>query len=93
MDSPAVGSLYAGHPYCMSLFRQNIGYQSRMARGVIGAILLMAGIIMADIELWACLALVLLGLIAIFEAVRGWCLTRVLRGRTSDIQPYDLPEA
>ena len=47
-----------------------------MARGVIGAISLIAGILMADFELWVCLVLVTLGLFAIFEAVRGWCLAR-----------------
>ena len=47
-----------------------------MARGVWGALLLIAGIIMADHKLWVCLVLVVLGLFAIFEAVRGWCLFR-----------------
>jgi hypothetical protein len=57
-------------------FSRNIGFQGRMARGVLGAILLIAGIIMADFELWICLVLVSAGLFAIFEAVRGWCLAR-----------------
>ena len=47
-----------------------------MARGVTGTLLLIAGIIMADFNLWICLALVALGLFALFEAVRGWCLAR-----------------
>ena len=47
-----------------------------MARGVWGALLLIAGIIMADYVLWVCLVLVAFGLFAIFEAVRGWCLLR-----------------
>jgi hypothetical protein len=62
--------------YRMSFFSRNLGFQGRMARGVIGTILLIAGIIMADFELWVCLVLVALGLFAIFEAVRGWCLAR-----------------
>ena len=54
-----------------------------MARGVLGTILLIVGIIMADFELWICLLLVGLGLFTVFEAVRGWCLARacLLRGR------------
>jgi hypothetical protein len=57
-------------------FNRNISFQGRMVRGVLGAILLIAGIIMADFELWICLTLVGLGLFVIFEAVRGWCLAR-----------------
>jgi len=53
-----------------------------MARGVIGSILLIAGIIMADFKLWICLLLVGLGLFAIFEAVRGWCFARACGIRT-----------
>jgi hypothetical protein len=63
-------------------FARNIGFQGRMARGVIGSILLIAGIIMADFKLWICLLLVGLGLFAIFEAVRGWCFARACGIRT-----------
>jgi len=59
-----------------SFFRRNISFQGRMARGIVGAILLIAGICLADYLLWVCLVLVGLGLFAIFEAVRGWCLAR-----------------
>jgi hypothetical protein len=66
-----------------SFFRRNIGFHGRLARGVLGTISLIAGIIMADFKLWICLVLVVLGLFAIFEAVRGWCLVRAcsLRSR------------
>ena len=57
-------------------FRSNIDSRGRLARGVWGALLLIAGIIMADHILWVCLLLVALGLFGIFEAVRGWCLLR-----------------
>jgi hypothetical protein len=57
-------------------FSRNIGFQGRMARGVLGTLLLIVGIIMADFELWICLVLVAMGLFALFEAVRGWCLAR-----------------
>jgi hypothetical protein len=63
-------------------FTRNIGFHGRLARGVIGTIALIAGIIMADFELWICLVLVSLGLFGIFEAVRGWCLARACGIRT-----------
>jgi Protein of unknown function (DUF2892) len=57
-------------------FKQNIGRQGRIARGVIGALCLVAGIIVAgDYTLWG-LVLVVAGLFAIFESVLGWCIAR-----------------
>ena len=47
-----------------------------MARGVIGALCLIAGIIVAGDYLWWGLILVVAGLFAIFESIRGWCLVR-----------------
>jgi membrane-bound ClpP family serine protease len=63
-------------------FSRNLSFQGRMVRGVLGTILLIAGIIMADYELWICLALVIIGLFVVFEAVRGWCLARACGIRT-----------
>ena len=63
-------------------FNRNISFHGRMARGIVGAVLLIAGIIMADFELWVCLPLVALGLFCIFEAIRGWCLLRACGLRT-----------
>ena len=57
-------------------FARNIGFHGRLMRGVLGTLLLIAGIIMADFELWVCITLVVLGLFAIFEAIRGWCFAR-----------------
>ena len=57
-------------------FRPNIKRQGRIARGVIGALCLVAGIIVAgDISLWG-LILVVAGLFAIYEALSGWCFAR-----------------
>ncbi|MGB7767545.1 MAG: YgaP-like transmembrane domain [Verrucomicrobiia bacterium] len=57
-------------------FRPNLSHRGRMARGVIGALCLIAGIIVAgDYTLWG-LVLVVAGLFAIFESIRGWCLLR-----------------
>jgi hypothetical protein len=57
-------------------FRPNLDYRGRMARGVIGALCLVAGIIVAgDYTLWG-LVLVVAGLFAIFETIFGWCIVR-----------------
>jgi Protein of unknown function (DUF2892) len=57
-------------------FKPNISRHGRIARGVIGALCLVAGIIIAgDYSLWG-LIFVAAGLFAIYEAVRGWCLAR-----------------
>lgn len=63
-------------------FSRNIDSRGRMIRGVWGALVLIAGIIMADYELWICLVLVTLGLFGIFEAARGWCLLRACGVKT-----------
>ena len=57
-------------------FSPNIKRSGRIARGVIGTICLIAGIITVDFNLWAGLVLVAAGLFAIFEAMRGWCIAR-----------------
>ncbi|HEY1719074.1 MAG TPA: YgaP-like transmembrane domain [Verrucomicrobiae bacterium] len=56
-------------------FKPNLDRHGRMARGVIGALCLIAGIIVCDYSLWG-LILVAAGLFAIFESLRGWCLVR-----------------
>lgn len=63
-------------------FRKNLDASGRRARGVVGAIILIAGIIAADWTLWACIPLVIAGLFALFEAVRGWCVLRACGIRT-----------
>lgn len=57
-------------------FRPNIKRQGRIARGVIGTLCLIAGIILVDVRLWLGLIFVVAGLFALFEALRGWCLAR-----------------
>ncbi len=57
-------------------FRPNLSRQGRIARGVIGTLCLIAGIITVDYVLWLGLILVVAGLFAIYEALRGWCLAR-----------------
>ena len=65
-----------------NFFKQNIGRHGRMARGIAGGVLLIAGIIMADFQLAVSLPLVAVGLFCIFEAIRGWCLLRACGLRT-----------
>jgi len=57
-------------------FRPNIKRNGRIARGVIGTICLIAGIVLVDFVLWLGLIFVVAGLFAIYEALRGWCLAR-----------------
>jgi hypothetical protein len=65
-----------------TFFRPNIDRQGRIARGVIGALCLIAGIVLVDFFLKLGLLFVVAGLFAIFEALRGWCLARACGVRT-----------
>jgi len=65
-----------------NFFRPNIGRQGRIARGVIGTLCLIAGIILVDVKLWLGLIFVVAGLFAIYEALRGWCLARACGVKT-----------
>ena len=57
-------------------FQPNISHRGRLARGVIGSLCLVAGIVIAgDYSLWG-LIFVVAGLFAIFEAVARWCVVR-----------------
>jgi hypothetical protein len=57
-------------------FKPNLDRHGRIARGVIGTVCLVAGIIVAgDYSLWG-LIFVSAGLFAIFESLCGWCLMR-----------------
>jgi hypothetical protein len=63
-------------------FKPNLDRHGRIARGVIGAICLVAGIIIAgDYSLWG-LIFVAAGLFAIFEAISKWCVLRACRIKT-----------
>ncbi len=65
-----------------NFFRPNIGRQGRIARGVIGTLCLITGIITVDFKLWLGLIFVVAGLFAIYEALRGWCLARACGVKT-----------
>jgi len=57
-------------------FKPNIARNGRIARGVIGTLCLIAGIVLVDYSLWLGLVFVVAGLFAIYEALAGWCLAR-----------------
>jgi uncharacterized membrane protein len=57
-------------------FRPNIKRNGRIARGVIGTVFLIAGIILLDHKPWLGWFFIGMGLLAIYEALRGWCLAR-----------------
>jgi len=58
-------------------FKPNLDRHGRMARGVIGGLCLIAGIIVGgDVEWRIGLILVAAGLFAIFEAISKWCVLR-----------------
>jgi membrane-bound ClpP family serine protease len=57
-------------------FKPNLDRHGRMARGVIGALCLIVGIILVDHVLWLGLILVVAGLFAIVEAITRWCVVR-----------------
>ena len=63
-------------------FKPNLNFRGRMARGVIGTLCLIAGIVLVDYRLWLGLIFVVAGLFAIFESLRGWCLVRACGVRT-----------
>jgi hypothetical protein len=57
--------------------KPNLDHSGRMARGVIGGLCLIVGIIVAgDVLWWVGLIFVVAGLFAIFEAVTRWCVVR-----------------
>ena len=63
-------------------FRPNIRRNGRIARGVTGALCLIAGIITVDYVLWLGLIFVVTGLFAIYEALSGWCVARACGVKT-----------
>jgi hypothetical protein len=63
-------------------FKPNLNFRGRMARGVIGTLCLIAGIVLVDYRLWLGLIFVGAGLFAIFESVTRWCVVRACGVRT-----------
>lgn len=55
------------------LFAPNIDKRGRLARGVIGALLLVGGLVAVFSIWWLGLILLLSAAFVLFEAIRGWC--------------------
>ncbi|HVU28745.1 MAG TPA: YgaP-like transmembrane domain [Verrucomicrobiae bacterium] len=62
--------------------KRNLDHRGRMARGVMGTLMLIAGIVVVDYVFWLGIVFVAAGLFALFEAIRGWCLMRACGIRT-----------
>ena len=63
-------------------FKPNLNFRGRMARGVIGTLCLIVGIVLVDYRLWLGLIFVVAGLFALFEAVARWCVVRACGVKT-----------
>lgn len=59
-----------------TFFAKNIDRRGRIVRAAWGVSLLVAGLLLWERSRWICLALAGLGVFALYEAVRGWCLMR-----------------
>lgn len=63
-------------------FATNIDGRGRLLRGVLGAGLLIGGVVVCGYNLWAAVSLIVSGGFCLFEAVRGWCVMRACGVRT-----------
>jgi len=58
------------------LFAPNIDRRGRIVRAIFGFVEIIASIILSRYSWWAFTLLLLLGLFALYEAFRGWCIVR-----------------
>ena len=63
-------------------FAPNIDGRGRLVRASLGALLVVAGLIMCRINVWVAVALIISGGFCLFEAVRGWCVMRACGVKT-----------
>lgn len=63
-------------------FAPNIDNRGRLARGIIGAVLLVAGMVVVFSIWWLGLVLLASAAFVLFEAIRGWCGLRACGIRT-----------
>ena len=63
-------------------FAANIEKRGRWLRGVLGAALVIAGVLVCSHNLPVAIALIISGGFCLFEAVRGWCVMRACGIRT-----------
>ena len=60
----------------MSFLKPNIESKGRLIRGVTGAILLISGFPLWNIQPWVSAVLWISAVFVLFEAFRGWCVLR-----------------
>jgi hypothetical protein len=59
-----------------SCFAKKIDGRGRLARGVLGGLLVLGGVMACSYSFWPCLILEISGGFVLFEAARGWCVMR-----------------
>jgi uncharacterized membrane protein len=60
-----------------NFFQPNIDHKGRVSRAIIGALCLIAGVIISSqVKWWVGLILIGVGLFTIFEAISKWCILR-----------------
>ena len=65
-----------------NFFKPNIDSRGRLVRGGIAVALFIAGGVLVDQQLWLGLMLIGIGVFALIEALRGWCLARACGVKT-----------
>jgi hypothetical protein len=63
-------------------FKPNIDSRGRLVRGVIAALLFIAGGVAVFYIWWLGLVFIGIGFFVLFEAVRGWCFARACGVKT-----------
>ena len=57
-------------------FAANIDRRGRVVRAIWGVACIIGGLFLARYSWWICGVLVISGIFALYEALRGWCLMR-----------------
>ena len=65
-----------------NFFARNIDSRGRLIRGLLGAALVIGGVVVCGYNVWAAVAMILSGGFCLLEAVRGWCVMRACGVRT-----------
>jgi hypothetical protein len=65
-----------------AFFKPNINHRGRIARGVMGSLCLITGIVVVDYWLAVGLVFVVAGLFAMVEGASGWCVARACGAKT-----------
>lgn len=63
-------------------FTPNIGSAGRAIRGLIAVVLFVAAFFAYQLSFWLCMLLIANAVLAVFEALRGWCALRACGVKT-----------